>query len=366
MVFRLMVRLLAEGSSMGYGISIIFRLIPLVMGIICFGLGLGALVIAKGTPSFIAGHVLISLAAICYALFTTASVIIQQLIKTFNKFWMFVWPITGYTGAIVAIIWGISILRGGSDAAHFVAAHVVIGVGMIALCVSTVAAASSKFTLIPQNANKPKSTGAPETAYCSNFARLLIFVPLACFLIGTIWALVLLGTKTSLPQYFVAGNVLLGLSFICGSLISLVATVVRQVRDEFSDKERWYWASWVMLMGSILIVLGIYYLFSGDPTVRTAPAVVIIGLGMVCYSISSKVWLLALVWRRTCSVANRIPLIPIFTCLFCLFTAAFLVDMDMMDSFYFIPSRVLVGLGAVCFTLFSIVSILEAGTSSHD
>ena len=30
---------------------------------------------------------------------------------------------------------------------------------------------------------------------------------------------------------------------------------------------------------------------------------------------------------------------------------------------YFIPSRVLVGLGAVCFTLFSIVSILEAGSA---
>lgn len=31
---------------------------------------------------------------------------------------------------------------------------------------------------------------------------------------------------------------------------------------------------------------------------------------------------------------------------------------------YFIPARVLVGLGAICFTLFSIVSILESGTSS--
>ena len=30
---------------------------------------------------------------------------------------------------------------------------------------------------------------------------------------------------------------------------------------------------------------------------------------------------------------------------------------------YFIPARVLVGLGAICFTLFSIVSILESGTS---
>ncbi|WP_242400742.1 DUF2776 family protein, partial [Escherichia coli] len=76
-----------------------------------------------------------------------------------------------------------------------------------------------------------------------------------------------------------------------------------------------------------------------------------------------QVWLLALVWRRTCSLANRIPMIPVFTCLFCLFLASFLAEMAQTDIGYFIPSRVLVGLGAVCFTLFSIVSILEAGSA---
>ncbi len=118
-----------------------------------------------------------------------------------------------------------------------------------------------------------------------------------------------------------------------------------------------------MLMGSVAILLGLYDLYAADASVTTAPGLVLIGLGMVCYSISSKVWLLALVWRRTCGLANRIPLIPVFTCLFCLFTAMFLVDMAQDQSVYFIPSRVLAGLGAVCFTLFSIVSILEAGTS---
>ncbi|MCN2032938.1 DUF2776 domain-containing protein, partial [Escherichia coli] len=54
---------------------------------------------------------------------------------------------------------------------------------------------------------------------------------------------------------------------------------------------------------------------------------------------------------------------PVFTCLFCLFLAAFLAEIAQTDMAYFIPSRVLVGLGAVCFTLFSIVSILEAGSA---
>lgn len=40
-----------------------------------------------------------------------------------------------------------------------------------------------------------------------------------------------------------------------------------------------------------------------------------------------------------------------------------LAEIAQTDMAYFIPSRVLVGLGAVCFTLFSIVSILEAGSA---
>ncbi len=92
------------------------------------------------------------------------------------------------------------------------------------------------------------------------------------------------------------------------------------------------------------------------------PGIILICTGMICYSIFSKVWLLALVWRRTCSLANRIPMIPVFTCLFCLFLAAFWLKLR-KPIWHFIPSRVLVGLGAVCFTLFSIVSILEAGSA---
>ena len=87
------------------------------------------------------------------------------------------------------------------------------------------------------------------------------------------------------------------------------------------------------------------------------------GLGLVCYSISSKVILLAKIWRREFKLANRIPMIPVLTALACLFLAAFVFELATVNADYFIPARVLVGLGAICFTLFSIVSILESGTS---
>ena len=65
-------------------------------------------------------------------------------------------------------------------------------------------------------------------------------------------------------------------------------------------------------------------------------------------------------------LANRIPLIPVLTALACLFLAAFVFELATVHSDYFIPARVLSGLGAICFTLFSIVSILESGTSGKE
>ncbi len=65
-------------------------------------------------------------------------------------------------------------------------------------------------------------------------------------------------------------------------------------------------------------------------------------------------------------LANRMPLIPTVTALFCLFLAAFLFEARAMNLEFFVPARVLVGLGAVCFTLFSVVSILEAGAPGSE
>ncbi|XNM47954.1 DUF2776 family protein [Escherichia coli] len=82
--------------------------------------------------------------------------------------------------------------------------------------------------------------------------------------------------------------------------------------------------------------------------------------------IFSKVWLLALVWRRTCSLANRIPMIPSSPACFAFSWHRFLRKWRRPTWDIFIPSRVLVGLGAVCFTLLSIVSILEAGSAKNN
>ena len=108
--------------------------------------------------------------------------------------------------------------------------------------------------------------------------------------------------------------------------------------------------------------LGLLILKNPNPA-ESSIGYIMIGLGLVCYSISSKVILLAAIWRNTFKLANRIPLIPVFTALLCLFLSAFLFEMASIHEVYFVPARVLAGLGGICFTLFSIVSILESGTS---
>jgi len=348
--------------AMNYGISILFRAIPLIMGAVC--LGLGSYVLAGGTDAshFVPGHVLIALAAICIALFTTAAMIIRQLTHTFAPKWKIILPIVGYTVAVATSAWGLWIRGGSAVPQAFVAGHVMFGIGLIAACVSTVATASSQFTLIPRNAAGRHEDGPPAEAFGAGVGRILISVPVAATLASGSWAAILL-TNEAVADHFVAGHVLMGLALICSSLIALVGTVVRQVRNKFDERERWYWSLWVLLMGSTAFLWGLFVLFGSDRPERIAPGCILLGLGMICYSIFSKVWLLASVWRRDFPLANRVPLIPIMTCLACLFFAAFLAEAAMSDADFLVPARVLTGLGAVCFTLFSIVSILEAGTS---
>jgi hypothetical protein len=117
----------------------------------------------------------------------------------------------------------------------------------------------------------------------------------------------------------------------------------------------------VIAFGNLKLTLGLaLFVFPSRPY-GVAPGFIYIGLGLVCASILSKVLLLALAWRHQFALANWIPPIPIATCLVCLFTAAFRFQAEPTNSNFFTPVRVLIGLGAVCVTLFSIV---EAGTSS--
>jgi len=344
---------------MNYGISILFRAIPLLMALFCFGYG--AFVLHEGLDSakFVAGPVVFSLGMICIALFATAATIIRQIIHTYNPIVRYALPVIGYLAAVLTVIYGWSYMHEAATASNFVAGHVICGVGFITACVATTATASTRFTLIPANSERTDQL-QPADAFNSSQGYILIAVATLMAVMAWIWAFWLLSKSSEHNAYYVAGHVMAGLACICSSLVALVATIVRQIHNNYTKAERKRWPALVLIMGSISILWGLLVLANSNPALSST-GYIMIGLGLVCYSISSKVILLAAIWRNTFKLANRIPLIPVFTALACL--SAFLFEMAGLHNAYFVPARVLAGLGGICFTLFSIVSILESGTS---
>ncbi|WP_193605646.1 DUF2776 family protein [Nocardioides dongkuii] len=352
---------------MNYWVSVIFRAIPLAMMGVCVGFGVYVWNAGDAPGNVVAGRVVTFLGAICLCLFCTAATIIRQLIGRFNAVDRVLYPALGYLAATGTAVYGVSVFAGASGSGQdpeYVAGHVVLGLGLICGCVATVATASTKFTLIPVNSAKPVGARTPPTGAFSPGA-VAVLAALPVLLAAVAWAFgignLLLTTS---PSRFTVGHVVSGLAMICTSLIGLVWSILRQVQDSYGPRDRVAWPWLVIAMGATSMAWGIVLLvLDREPYYRT-PGFVMIGLGLVCFSILSKVGLLALVWRRTFSLADRVPLIPVTTALSCLFLAAFVFQAAFTDSNVFIAAHVLVGLGAICFTLYSIVSILESGTSS--
>lgn len=346
---------------MNYGISVLFRAIPVVMAFICFFLGGFIYLYGNDAAREVAGPVVFFLGAICLALFATAGTIIRQLIHTFRPVFKYLLPGFGYLVAFCTIGLGIWIFS--QDVSNFiVSGHVVCGVGLIAACVSTAATSSTKFYLIPQNSHG-NSTAINTAGFSAVTEKVLIGLTVLFSLVAWIWCIVLLSRTGQGSAYFVAGTVMGGLASICSSLIALVASIARQIRNDYGEKDRHFWPKWVFFFGFLCIVWGLIVIFTLVGHAANTTGFILIGLGLVCFSISSKVLLLAKVWRQEYALANRIPLIPVITALLCLFLSAFLFEEGILDNAFFVPARVLIGLGAICFCLFSIVSILESGTS---
>ena len=96
---------------MNYGISILFRAIPLAMAVFCFGYGAFIYGYGDAGNRLVAGPVVFSLGMICIALFCTAATIIRQIIHTYNEATKYVLPVVGYLAAIITIIGGICIFN---------------------------------------------------------------------------------------------------------------------------------------------------------------------------------------------------------------------------------------------------------------
>jgi hypothetical protein len=353
-----------------YAVSVVFRAIPLAMMGVCVGFGLYVWNAADASGNFVAGRVVTFLGAICLCLFCTAATIIRQLIGRYTTLDRIAYPVIGYAAAAGTAAYGVSVFAGAPSAGlnrEYVAGHVVFGLGLICGCVATVATASTKFSLIPQNSRSAAGDRRPPpTAFPQAAVLVLGAIPVVLALVAWSFSIANLA-MSSTPGRFTVGHVVAGLAAICTSLIALVWSILRQVQNAYSERDRIGWPSVVIVMGALSMIWGVVLLVLDDAPYYLTPGWVMIGLGLVCFSILSKVGLLALVWRQTFALANRVPLIPVLTALACLFLAAFVFQAAVVNtSSLFIAARVLAGLGAICFSLYSIVSILESGTSSSE
>ena len=173
---------------MNYGISVLFRAIPLLMALFCFGYG--AFVLGMGTDParYVAGPVVMSLGMICIALFATAATIIRQIIHTYNTVAKYALPVLGYLAALLTFIYGWEYFSEAPTAGHFVAGHVICGVAFITACVATTATSSTRFTLIPANSG---ATGhdTPPQAFSAIQGNILIAVAALLALTAWIWTI---------------------------------------------------------------------------------------------------------------------------------------------------------------------------------
>ncbi len=346
---------------MNHGLSILFRAIPLLMAAFCFSYGAYIYGAGDDPARLTAGPVVFFLGSICVALYCTAATIIRQIIGTYNEAAKYILPTIGYAFALMTLICGIFIIHS-NYAGAYVTGRVVCGLALIAVCVATAAAASTRFRLIPINSAAKTRTVSPG-GFKAGQVAVLMSVAATTSAAAWIWAFVLFGSGTS-AEHTAAGSVMAGIACVCTSLVALVASIARQIRGTYTTKERTKWMGLVLVMGCTAFVFGLVMIIAhwGQPI--NFVGFVLIGLAMICWSISSKVILLAKIWQADFPLADRIPLIPVITALTCLFFGAYLFEEALSDPKYFVPARVLTGFGAICFTLFSIVSILESGTEN--
>ncbi len=345
---------------MNHGISVLFRAIPLAMAAFCFAYGAYIYSAGSDVARLTAGPVVFFLGSICVALYCTAATIIRQIIGTYNEAAKYIFPVIGYAFAFSTLVCGIFILTSHMPGAA-VTGHVVCGLGLITVCVSTAATSSSRFSLIPHNSADASFSINPQ-GFSVGQSATLIGIVVAAALIAWVWC-ILLFVRGTLPAHIVAGSVMFGIACVCTSLIALVASIARQIQGSYTLHEKSRWMGLVLAMGGLAFVMGVVMLI----VLRGRPidfvGFVLFGLALICWSISSKVILLAKIWHADFPLANRIPIIPVLTALLCLFLAAFLFEAAGFAPEYFVPARVLTGFGAICFTLYSIVSILESGAN---
>lgn len=346
---------------MNYGISLLFRAIPLAMALFCFAYGTCITLSGDDPSRLTAGPVIFFLGSICVALYTAAATIIRQIIGTYTTSARYILPTVGYAFALLTLVCGLFVIYSG-EAGACVAGHAICGLGLITACAATVTVSSSRFTLIPRN-SADTAFSINAAGFSAGQAATLTAIPAILAAGAWLWT-ILLFSAASTTEHTAAGSFMLGIACICTSLIAPAAGIARQARGSYTLREKSSWTVLTLGMGSIAFVFGLIMLLAHGGEPIGSVGYILIGLALICWSISDTALLLAKTWHAEHPRTPHIPILPVVTTLCCLFLAAFLFEGSFLNGKFFVPARLLTGFGAVCFALFPIAAILESKQTS--
>ncbi len=348
--------------TMNYTPLKIYRFIPLGMFFLCLLFGIYNLGV-NSPDNFIAGHVVIFLGAVCLTIFCVASIITGQIIHGGKNFDNIFYPLIGFVAAIITLSYGMFLLSH-SLVFYKVAGHKVVGLGLICLCIATEAAVCTRFINISQNSRL--SQGSPGfNRFSKRITGLLILIPVTAVIVGWGWVIYLL-MNSNVNDNFIPGHVVAGMTMICTCVLVAVVNSIKQINNTYNENDKKIWPIIAFIMGLTSLLWGVSLLvIDKNPAIYLSPGLILIGISCVCFSIFSKMLLTSRSWRAKFPQAAVIPFIPLFLFLSCLFLSFFVFQDAVTNPNLFIPARVLVGLGSVCFSLYAVVSILELINSKN-
>lgn len=343
---------------MNSAISLLFRAIPLSMAVFCFVFGAFIFQHGGGGSRIMAGLVVFVSGVVCIALFCNTEIIIRQIKHSYGRNIKYILLTISYFTALITVISGIYIFIRSSTSSAFVTGHTLVGMGFVTVCLAIVTTASTRLNLLFSN-SESSGNKIPEGTFSLSQERVLEAVVSTISLVAWIWAFLLMIYSHVHPVYFVAGHIMAGIACICTSLIAVVATIVRQTRNVYTEKERARWLELALMMGTISTVWGIYIAFGNVSVTSGISGFIMIGLGLVCYSIIGKIVVLDRLWKNHFKLVNFILLIPILASIVCFLLSVFVFEYSAIYADYIIPARILTSLGCICFAFIPTISLLS-------
>ncbi|MBQ1273707.1 MAG: DUF2776 family protein, partial [Aeriscardovia sp.] len=330
--------------------SFLLRLITLSMTAFTLAFGFYLLF---GRSSVLPGKFMIALSSVTFALYTVVASTMRPS-EGIHPIWPF--PTMGYMAGWAITIWGLTILARFHSSLGIVSGHLVFGVGMIAICISTISMTTIDWIhlLVKQI---PEGKGM-------KYAHLEIWsltaIPSFFSIVGFVYAIVSLCLPSTAQQ--IGGDAMMAQSFVCLALVFLIHILSKQANNIFLKRFRWRYSIYIVCTGTINIVWGICVAaIKGGSFIP--PGFGMIGLGLVCFAVCGKAHRVIGSWRNIPDIDFLASYFPILTLVAGLLISIVLFSTSLTNPDYTYAAYIMSGLSCVCLSIFGIVALPSVDAS---